>query len=151
MPQNNEELYLIAKDNFDSRETFDALLKEKGGVDELYEIVKDNFDSRDTFNKLLNDGGGLGKTQPDFTMGNLVGRTPSPKAQTQPRTQPQPKQKAQPQPQQQKPYSPSPSKSLESKLGFGSVVETIGKPNELTKKASSFSQYEQDQGYFRIV
>lgn len=138
MPNNIDELYEMTKDNFGTRQDFDAFVKEEG-ADGLYEITKDNFGTREDFDSFYSDQPTElpGKQSPDFTMGNLVGRKPSPKPQ--------------PQPQPKKPYSPSAEKSLDSKLGFGSVIETVGKPNELTQKASAFSQYEQDQGYFAKV
>ena len=126
MPNDKDLIFELAQDNFGTRQDFDKLLSQKGGADIVFSMVEDQFESRDIFDKMINDQAASvpGKTQPDFTMGNLVGRTPSPKPQPQPR--PQPKQKVQPQPQPKKPYSPSAEKSLESKLGFGSVVESIG-------------------------
>ena len=139
MPNDKDLIFELAQDNFETRQDFDKLLSEKDGADIVFSMVEDQFESRDVFDKMLADQPTElpGKQSPDFTMGNLVGRKPSPK----------------PQPQQQpkKPYSPSAEKSLDSKLGFGSVIETVGKPNELTQKASAFSQYEQDQGYFAKV
>ncbi len=141
MPNDKDLIFELAQDNFETRQDFDKLLSEKDGADIVFSMVEDQFESRDVFDKMLADQPTElpGKQSPDFTMGNLVGRKPSPKANPQP--QPQPK----------KPYSPSAEKSLDSKLGFGSVIETVGKPNELTQKASTFSQYEQDQGYFAKV